>query len=74
MPIYTTKSLLLRLKKFPSAAKRAFLVKDIPHNLVAVSELVDAGCSVHMYSWGFNIDDEDIPLYKGWRKKGSRLF
>ena len=74
MPIYTTQSLLLRLKKLPYAAKRAFLVKDIPHNLVAVSELVDAGCSVHMYWWGFDIDYEGETIYKGWREKGSRLF
>ena len=74
VPIYTTQSLLLRLKKLPHAAKRAFLVKDIPHNLVAVSELVDAGCSVHMYFWGFNINYEGETIYKRCRNRGSCLF
>jgi hypothetical protein len=49
VPIHTTKSLLLKLKKLPIAARKAFLIRDILHNLVAVSELIDAGCSVHMY-------------------------
>ena len=49
----------------PPKARKAFLVEDIPHNLVAVAELVDAGCSVHMYSWGFDIDLEGETLYKG---------
>ena len=74
VPIYTMQSLLLRLKKLPYAAKRAFLVKDMPQNLVAVSELVDSGCSVHMYFWGFGIDYEGETIYKGWRERGSRLF
>ena len=55
----------MRLKKLSQAAKRAFLVKDIPHNLVAVSKLVDAGCSIHMYFWGFDIDYEGETIYKG---------
>ena len=63
--IHTTESLLLKLKKLPPAARRAFRVSDIPHNLIAVSELVDAGCSVHVYYWGFNIDYEGKTIYKG---------
>ena len=52
-----------------------FLVEDIPHNLVAVSELVDAGCSAHMYAWGFEIDLEGKTICKGWREgPSSRLF
>ena len=65
VPIYTSQSLPLRLLKLPHAAKPTFLVKDIPHNLVPVSELVNAGCSVHMYFWGFNIDYEGEIIYKG---------
>jgi hypothetical protein len=44
------------------------LVKDIPHNLVAVSELINTGCSVHMYFWAFNIDYEG----KQYTKDGER--
>ena len=60
------------------AAKCAFLAKDIPHNLIVVSELVDARCRVHMYFWGFVIDYKGDTTFKGWRERererGSRLF
>ena len=74
MPIYTTETLELRLNKLPLKARRAFRVPPIPHNLVAVLELVDAGCSVHIHLWGFDIDCEGEIIYKGWRGCGSRLF
>ena len=65
----------LLLHKLPKKARLAFLVKDVPHNLVAVAELVDAGCSVHLYTWGFDIDLEGETIYKGWREgPNSRLF
>ena len=75
VPITTTKTLELLLHKLPLQARKAFLVEDIPHNLVAVAELVDAGCSVHLYAWGFDIDLEGETLYKDWREgPQSRLF
>ena len=40
--IVTTETLELILKKLPKAARKAFRVTDIPHNLIAVCELVDA--------------------------------
>ena len=49
VPIHTSKTLELRLKKLPEKAREAFRVDDVPHNLVAVATLVDVGCSVHMY-------------------------
>ena len=65
VPIHTTESLFLKLKKLPIAPRKAFLVKDIPHNLVAVSELVDAGYIIHLFFWGFDIDCESETMYKG---------
>ena len=53
--------------KLPPAARRAFRIDDIPHNLVAVAELVDAGCGVYLYDTGFDITYEGETLYKGWR-------
>ena len=47
--IVTTKILELLLKKLPKAARKSFRVPDIPHNLIAACELVDAGCGFHMY-------------------------
>ena len=68
MPIRTSKTMEVLLHKLPKKARRAFLVNEVPHNLVAVAELVDAGCSVHFYSWGFDIDLEGETIYKGWRE------
>ena len=48
VPIHTSATLKLRLKKLPEKAREAFRVDDVPHNLVAVATLVDAGCSVHV--------------------------
>ena len=72
--IFTTKTLELTLNKLPQAARKAFRVDDIPHNLVAVCTLVDAGCSVHVYGWGFEIIYNGEVIYKGWREKSSNLF
>ena len=75
MPIHTTKTLELLLNKLPPKARRAFRVDDAPHNLLAVAELVDAGCSVHLHDWGCEIDLEGETLYRGWREgPGSRLW
>ena len=74
MPIHTSKTLELCLKKLPQKAREAFRVDNVPHNLVAVATIVDAGCSVHMYDWGFNIDYNGETIYKGWREQKSNLF
>ena len=49
VPIYTTETLKLKLKKLPEKARRAFRVADAPHNLVSVAELADADCHVHIH-------------------------
>ena len=55
IPIMTTKMLELLLKKLPTKARRAFLVPEIPHNLVAAAKLVNAGCSIYLHKTGFEI-------------------
>ena len=47
---------------------------DIPHNLIAACELVDAGCGVHIYKHSAEIEFEGETLYRGWRDKPSRLW
>ena len=74
VPIHTTKTLELRLRKLPEKARKAFRVADVPHNLVAVATLVDAGCSVHIYDWGFDVEYNGETIYKGWREGKSNLF
>ena len=65
VPIHTTKMLELRLRKLPEKARKAFRVANVPHNLVAVATLVDAGCSVHFYDWGFDVEYNGKTIYKG---------
>ena len=72
--IHTSKTLEFLLRKLPQKAREAFWVEDVPHNLVAVATLVDAGCRVHMYSRGFEIDYNGETIYKGWPEKKSKLF
>ena len=60
-----TETLELLLKKIPGAARKAFRVPDIPHNLIAPYELVDAGCGVHLYKPISEIEFERETLYQG---------
>ena len=48
----TTQTVELLLPKFPKAARRAFIVPNITHNLVAVSELCDTRCTVFFHKQG----------------------
>ena len=65
VPIFTTETLLLKLKKLPEQARRAFRVGDAPHNLVAVAELADAGCRTYFQRTGFEIDYNGEMIYRG---------
>ena len=46
------------LKELPKRCRHELRVNSIPHNLVVMSELVDGGCSVHIFCWGFDTDYE----------------
>ena len=70
----TTETLELQLSKLPEATRIAFRVLDIPHNLISGGELVDAGCSIHFYKHGAEIDYEGETLYRGLRNKPTRLW
>ena len=72
--IITTETLELLLKKPPKAARKAFRVPEIPHNLITAYELVDTGCGVHLYKNSAEIEFEGETLYQGWRDKPSRLW
>ena len=74
VPIFTSSTLELKLNKLPEKARQAFRVGQIPHNLVAVATLVDAGCSVHFYNWGFDIEYNGEIIYQGWRDPRTKLF
>ena len=61
------------VEKNTEGSKKTFWVTDIPHNLIAACELVNAGCSVHLYQHECEIEYEGGTLYPGWRDKPSRL-
>ena len=63
--IMTTQTLTLLLNKLPISARRVFRVPDIPHNLIAAAELIDAGCEIYLHRHGFGIEYEGETLYKG---------
>ena len=67
VPIFTSQTLELKLKKLPPKVRRAFRVKNAPHNLVSVAELVDADCGVYIYKTGFDIEYNGEIIYRGWR-------
>ena len=63
----TTETLRLLLQKLPEAARKAYRVPKIAHNLIAVAALCDAGCEVRFFKHGVTIEYEGEILYRGWR-------
>eukprot|EP00957_Ditylum_brightwellii_P199063 15173919-Ditylum_brightwellii.AAC.1 len=63
----TSKTLQLLLSKLPPAARRSFRLNNIMHNLVAVSELCDAGCEVKFNDEEVIITNNKEIISKGWR-------
>jgi len=70
----TTQTVELLLPKLPPAARKAYRVPSISHNLVAVSELCDAGCTVYFHKHGVEIEYEGETIGRGWRDKATRLW
>ena len=54
--VSTTQTVELLLPKLPLAARKAYRVPNIAHNLVAVSELCDPDCSVYFHKHGVEIE------------------
>ena len=67
----TTKTLELLMPKWPVAARKAYLVMNTKNNLIAVSELADAGCGVYFHMTGVEIDYEGEVVTRGWREKNK---
>ena len=72
--IETTQTVELLLDKFPKAARKVYIVSHITNNLVAVSKLCDADCSVYFHKHGVEIDFEGEDIGRGWRDKQTRLW
>ena len=70
----TTRTLELLLPKWPAAARKGYRVPNITNNLVAVSELCDAGCTVFFTKHGVEIEFEGEVIGRGWRDQKTRLW
>ena len=70
----TTQTVELLFTNFPKAARQDFRVPNITNNIVAVSELCDAGCNVHFHKHGAEIEFESEIIGQGWRNKSTRLW
>ena len=69
VPIHTAETLELPIKKLPLLARKAYRVKEIPHNIMVATELCDARCGVHMYKHDAEIEYKGETLDRGWRDK-----
>ena len=70
----TSQTVELLLPKFPTTARRAYRVPGLTNNLVAVSELCDADCTVFFTKHGVEIEYEGEIIGRGWRDKKTRLW
>ena len=70
----TTKTLQLALSSLPQAATRGYRMPEILHNLVAVAELCEAGCTVTFTKEGVEILHGGRTCVRGWRDTPTRLW
>ena len=70
----TTQTVELLLPKLPLAARKAYRVPTIAYNLVAVSELCDAGCSVYFHKHEVEIEFKGKVIGRGWRDKATGMW
>ena len=70
----TTQTVELLLPKLPLAARKAYRVPNIAHNVVAVSELCNPDCSVYYYKHRAEMEFEGEIIGRGWRDRTTRLW
>ena len=72
--LFTTETLLLLLNKLPNSARVAHRAPGITNNLLAASELADAGCELFFHSTGCEVTHNGEILLRGWRDPETRLW
>eukprot|EP00804_Cyclotella_cryptica_P024308 CCRYP_020873-RA/>CCRYP_020873-RA protein AED:0.26 eAED:0.26 QI:0/0/0/1/1/1/3/0/386 len=72
--LLTTDTLLLMLNKLPATAQIAHRSPGISNNLLAASELVDAGCEIFFHSTGCEVTHNGEIILRGWRDPTTRLW
>ena len=73
VPIKSRRTLEMRMKKLPQAARTAYEVLGLPHNIISGAELVDAGCTLHLDKYMAEIELEGETLYKDFQDRPTRL-
>eukprot|EP00804_Cyclotella_cryptica_P023350 CCRYP_000480-RA/>CCRYP_000480-RA protein AED:0.37 eAED:0.37 QI:0/-1/0/1/-1/1/1/0/217 len=72
--LLATETLLLFLNKLPANAQIAHCSPGISNNLLAASELVDAGCELFFHSTGCEVKYNGEIILRGWRDPITRLW
>jgi hypothetical protein len=72
--LLTTETLLLLLNKLPSSARIAHCAPGITNNLLAASNLVDAGCEIFFQRTGCEVTYSGVIILQGWRDPATRLW
>eukprot|EP00804_Cyclotella_cryptica_P016763 CCRYP_002057-RB/>CCRYP_002057-RB protein AED:0.42 eAED:0.42 QI:0/0/0/1/0/0/2/0/226 len=73
-PILTTRNLILLLNKLPANAKLAYRTPGIKHNLIAASELINAGCKLFFHQHGCEVTLHQEIILRGWRGTNTKLW
>ncbi|KAL7478261.1 hypothetical protein ACHAW6_004033, partial [Cyclotella cf. meneghiniana] len=72
--LVTTETLLLHLTKLPTQARIAHRSPGISNNLLAASDLADAGCELFFHSNGCEVIYNGEIILRGWRDLNTRLW
>jgi len=72
--LVTTETLLLHLNKLPPQARIAHRSPGISNNLLAASELADAGCELFFHSTGCEVTYNGEIILRGWRDPSTKLW
>ena len=72
--MHTQKTIELLLPKLPPRAQKGYTVPNITNNLLSVTELGDAGCTVFFHVHGVDISHEGKIIDRGWRDRPSKLW
>jgi hypothetical protein len=70
----TTENLVLLLNKIPPNAQLAYRTPGIKNNLVAASELIDAGCELFFHQHGCKVTLNGEIILRGWRDTNTKLW
>eukprot|EP00957_Ditylum_brightwellii_P099542 7582790-Ditylum_brightwellii.AAC.1 len=70
----TTQTLTVNLSKLPEEAKCSFRMLNINNNLLSVTELCDADCTITFSKNDVVVEKNDKQLLQGWRDTSNQLW